>query len=188
MGKKQKLERFKNITGSVEDFISGGFSEIVSVGEELREAYDNAPDNLKETDVNTRRDEAASTIENLSEPSVNSSILGALDCAASIDMGKTYRGRQSQSRACRIANGAAQLQAAVDAINSWLEDNDEIPEVDEHDAASLEQRAAKLKELKEAEIDPEDYEEARSEGESLVGDLEEIIGEAEGVDPPGMFG
>ena len=46
MGKKQKLERFKNITGTVEDFVSGGFSEIVGVGEELREAYDNAPDNL----------------------------------------------------------------------------------------------------------------------------------------------
>jgi hypothetical protein len=56
---KKKFEQFSAWSGTVADAISEGYSEIEEVGSELREAYDNAPDNLKGTDVNERRDSTA---------------------------------------------------------------------------------------------------------------------------------
>lgn len=185
---KAKPVRYKQITGTVESFISDGFSEITSVGEELREAYDNAPENLKSTDVNERRDNAASEIEGLSEPSVDSDILGSLECTTTIDMGSIYRGRQSQSRACRCSNGAAQLRAAAEAINAWLSENDELPEADSNDAESMKARAAKIEEIEQAGYDVDDYEKAREDAEQLASDCEEIADTAENLDIPGMFG
>jgi hypothetical protein len=201
--KKAKPVRFKPLDGTVESFISDGFSEITSIGEEFREIYDNAPDNLKETDVNSRRSEAADTIEGLSEPSVESSILGELSCTANIDMGKTYRGRQSQSRACRLSNGAGQLRAAADAINEWLGEHEEVVVEEDSDQPgkwlfkigdegsdisydSEEDAKEALEEKLGYNVD--DYNEARTEGETLAQELEEIADEAEGVDCPGMFG
>ena len=183
-----KPVRFSTITGTVEGFISDGFSEITGVGEEFREIVDNAPDGLKESGVNITRGDTADAIDGFSEPSVDSSILGELECTTQIDNGKTYRGRQSQSRACRAANGAAQLRAAAEAIRAWLEDNDELPEADDRDAASLKQRLEKLEELETAGIDPDDYDKAREEADELASSLDEIADEVEGLEYPGMFG
>ena len=187
--RKPKPERFTQRKGTVESFVSDGFAEIQSVGEELREAYENAPDNLKQSDVNTRRDEAASTIENLSEPSVDNSVLGELDCATQIDNGKMYRGRMSQSRTCRVSNGSARIQAAIDAINAWVDENEPLDDdVDMNDSAALEARAARLKELEEKGWDASDYAQAHEEARDLVSSLEEIVSECENLDIPGMFG
>jgi len=201
--KKVAPPRFKTVEGTVEGFISDGFSEITSIGEEFREIYDNAPENLQQTDTNQRRNDAADTIEGMNEPSVESSILGELSCTSSIDMGKTYRGRQSQSRACRLSNGASQLRAAAEAITEWLDEHGEVEvhEIAEHpgrwtykinDVAVNEsfdtEEDAKEAAEKELGYDLDDYEQARTEAESLPGELEEVADEAEGVDCPGMFG
>ncbi|HEX6824880.1 MAG TPA: hypothetical protein VF077_01080, partial [Nitrospiraceae bacterium] len=68
--------RFRTIEGTVEGFISDGFSEITGVGEEFREICDNTPENLQSTGVYESRDSTASSIEGFSEPSVDSSVLG----------------------------------------------------------------------------------------------------------------
>ncbi|HEX6826704.1 MAG TPA: hypothetical protein VF077_10355, partial [Nitrospiraceae bacterium] len=156
------------------------------VGEEFREICDNTPENLQSTGVYESRDSTASSIEGFSEPSVDSSVLGELSCSCQIDNGKVYRGRQSQSRACRASNGAAQLRAAAEAVRAWLEENDEIPEADDHDAASLKARAEFIE---EHDIDDvAEYEKAREEAEQLASDCEEIADEVEGLEFPGMFG
>jgi hypothetical protein len=109
-----------------------------------------------------------------------------LECSTQIDNGKTYRGRQSQSRACRASNGAAQLRAAAEAIRAWLEENDEIPEADDHDAASLKARAAFIEEHDIEDV--EAYEQAREEADEVATACEEIADETEGLEYPGMFG
>ena len=206
MAKKEKKvapPRFKTVEGTVEGFISDGFSEITSIGEEFREIYDNAPENLQQTDTNQRREQAAYAIEGLNEPSVESSILGELSCTASLYMGKFYHGRRSQSRSCRLSNGAGQLRAAAEAITEWLDEHGEVEvhEIAEHpgrwtykindeavdESFDTEEDA---KEALEAKLgyDISDYEQARTEAESLPGELEEVADEAEGVDCPGMFG
>ncbi len=186
--KKTKPERFTPRTGTVEEFISSGVEEIQEVGNELREAFDNAPESLQQTDVNQRRDAAASEIENISEPSVNSSILGELACTTQIDNGKTYRGRMSQSRMCRVNNGAAMLRAAAEAINEWLGNHTEIDEADQDNPDSLRERADALDKLAEEGIDPSDLNAALEEAEGLAGEWEELADMTEGLDIPGMFG
>lgn len=186
--KKPVFERFTTITGTAESFIADGYAEIQAVGEEFREAYDNAPDNLKGSSVNEARDSTASEIEGLSEPSVDSSVLGGLSCTCRIDKGKVYRGRQTQSRACRLSNGAAQLRAAAEAVQSWLSENDELPEADTNDADSMKERAERLEELAVAGIDAEDYEKALEDAEQLASDCEEIADTVENLECPGMFG
>lgn len=201
--KKSEHKRFSTINGTVESFISDGFAEIQSVGEEFREIYDNAPENLQQTDLNQTRDSTASEIESLSEPSVESSILGELDCTAQIDNGKLYRGRVSQSRACRAANGGNQLRAAAEAIQSWLDEHGEVEVKEDSDQpgkwvftvngegsdTSYDTEDA-AKEALAAAIgyDIDDYEQAREEGERLVGELEEIADTVDGLEYPGMFG
>ena len=186
--KKAKPERFTTLKGTVSEFISNGYSEAEEVGSELREAYDNAPDNLKSTDVNERRDSAASEIEGLSEPSISSSILEELDCVTSIDNGKMYRGRMSQSRACRANNAAAQLRAAAEAIQGWYDEHPDIEDADANDPAALKERAEALEKLEADGIDLDDYQQAREEASDLVSELENAAETLEGLDIPGMFG
>jgi hypothetical protein len=184
--KKEKPVRFTPCHGTVEEFISSGVEEIQEVGNELREAFDNSPESLQQTDVNQRREAAASEIENISEPSVSSSILGELDCSTQIDNGKLYRGRMSQSRVCRLANGAAKLRAAAEAINEWLGNSEEIEDADPDDPDSLRALADALDKLGGADVS--DYNSAREEAETLAGECEEIADMAENLDVPGMFG
>jgi DNA repair exonuclease SbcCD ATPase subunit len=186
--KKAKVERFMHINGTVGEFMANGWEEIVALGEEFREICDNTSENLQQTDLYGRRDETASAVESLSEPSCSSSVLEELDAVTTIDLGKTYRGRQTQSRACRANNASAQIRAAADAVREWLNENEELPEADTNDPASMKARIEKLEELEAASIDPDDYEQARNEAESLADELESLADEIDGMDWPGMFG
>jgi hypothetical protein len=176
--------RYTDVTGTVEDFINSGMEEIKGVGEEFREIYDNASENLQASQVNQSRDGTASEIENLDEPSVESNVLGSLDCSYRHDRGP---GR-SESRQTRASNGAGKLRAAAEAISGWLDENEEIPEADQNDPESMRIRAEKLEELETRNIDPDDYEKARTEAGELVGTLEDIADTVEGLEYPGMFG
>jgi predicted nuclease with TOPRIM domain len=188
--KKPKVERFKDVAGTVGEFVSDGWSEISSLGEEFREICDNTSDNLQNTDLYSRRDETASAVEGLNEPSISSTILEELDCSTRIDLGKTYRGRQTQSRACRASNAAAYIRAASEAVQEWLDEHDELPDADSSDPASLKARAEKIEELQteNENFNVDDYEQARSEADSLAGELSELADEIDGMDWPGMFG
>jgi hypothetical protein len=187
--KKPVPDKFKDVTGTVESFISDGYSTINEVGEELREAYDNAPENLKGSSLNETRDSTASEIEGLSEPSLDSEVLNNLGCVTTLDNGKLYRGRMSMSRATRASNGASYLKAAAEAIREWLGENDEIPSADDvNDAETLKARVTKLEELEQKGIDPDDYEKAREEADTVADQLESDADTAEGLEYPGAFG
>jgi hypothetical protein len=88
---KEKPVRFTQVSGTVGDFISEGYSEIEEVASEFREIVDNAPENLKSTSINETRESTASELEGLDEVSVDSSILNELDCSTNVDNGKVYR-------------------------------------------------------------------------------------------------
>jgi len=180
---KPKFERFRTVEGTVGEFIGGGFQEITELGEEFREIYDNASEGLQQTDTNQRRDATASEIEGFSEPSTSSSILEELSASYSADYGKLYRGRVSQSRACRASNAASAIRAAGEAVQAWLDEN---PEIDEY--GDKKEQKALLARLKKQEISADDYTEAREEAETVVSECEELADEIEGLDWPGMFG
>lgn len=187
---KPKFERTSTTTGTVESFISDGFAEIQAVGEELREAYDNAPDNLKSTSVNETRDSTAGEIEGLNEPSVDSSILGELPCATVLDNGKVYRGRQSQSRACRASNASAMIRAAAEALRAWHEEHNEfdLSEADQDDPHSLRERADTLDKIAEKGYDVDEFRSALEEAEQVASELEDAADTIDNLEFPGMFG
>lgn len=175
---KKKFDRFRMETGTVGGFISDAWEQITGLGEEFREMYDNAPENLQQTSVNQTRDETASNIENLSEPCVNSSVLEELDCSTQLDMGKVYRGRQRQSRACQAGNAASMFRAASEAIREWQESN--VSPDDDEEAAK--------KQAEELKIDFDDYKAAHDEADDLASELESLADEIDGFEFPGMFG
>lgn len=188
--KKPKFERFTTRRGTVADFVSEALDALEELGSEMREAYDNAPENLQQSDVNTRRDEAASTLELLGRPEPQSSILGELDCETRIDAGKMYRGRPYQSRATRCANACAMLRAAADAVRNFESNNGEtIDELD--DDATAEEREEFEAKLADAGISEDalaDHNEAVEEAGTLADEIEAVADEAENVDFPGMYG
>lgn len=201
--KKEVPPRFSSREGTVADFISDGFAEITSVGEEFREIYDNAPEGLKNSSVNEARDNTASTIEGFSEPDVSSSILSELSCSTQIDNGKMYRGRQSQSRACRANNGASMLRAAADALDNWLGENSEVrveEDADQEgkwvyfigddgsDTSYDTEEDAKAALEQEIGHDMDDHNQAVEEADGLRDECNEIADEIEGLEFPGMFG
>jgi hypothetical protein len=180
---KPKVERYRVEAGTVEGFISDAFGIITGLGEEFREIYDNATEGLQQTQTNQTRDETASACENLSEPTVNNTIIGEIECSASLDMGKTYRGRQTQSRACQAGNAAAMFNAAADAVRQWVEDN---PVLDE-DATKKEKKEHEEK-LEANGWDADTFSEAHEEADTVISECEDCASEIESMEWPGMFG
>ncbi len=177
---KPKFEKTKQVNSDLASVVSDCFQQITDLGDEFREIYDNAPENLQQNDVNQTRDTTASAVEGLSEPDVPDG-LGGIDVSYTEDNGKVYRGRQNQSRACRASNAAAGFRACSDALSQWLEDN---PELDDDITAD------EKKTFLEAHggYDADDYQQLRDEAETLQGECDEIADEIEGMEWPGMFG
>jgi hypothetical protein len=180
---KPKFIRFRTVEGTVSGFIDDAFSEITDLGDEFREMYDNAPENLQQTGVNQTRDETASACESLNEPDCSNNILSELSAYYSADFGKLYRGRVAQSRACRASNCAAAFNAAAEAVRQWVDDN---PPLDD-DASKQEKRDHELT-LAENGWDADTFSEAHDQADTLIGECEDCASEIESMEWPGMFG
>lgn len=154
---------YKHVTtetnvSAVEDAISN----LEELGNECREIVDNASDGLKETSRIQTFDETAGTLEGISAPDIP-------ECVADLPMTvttqqSTRRGR-GESRAVRCANAVALLQAASEAAQQWLDDTDCQPE----DMSS-------------------EKEEQRDEVQTFIDELDNIVGDAESCEFPGMYG
>jgi len=55
---------------TIADAISEAYGELQSLGEEMREAFDNTPESLQSSGIGEARGEAADSLENISEPDV----------------------------------------------------------------------------------------------------------------------
>jgi hypothetical protein len=174
-------DRFTTCNTTVSAAVSDGFSVITEVGEEFREIYDNAPESLQQSDVNQTRDNTASEIENLSEPDIPD-VLEGVPCTYIEDNGKVYRGRRSQSRACRATNGAGMLRAAAEGAEAWLSEHEELPE---EGTAAYKEMVAKLE---DEGIDLDTYEQTRDEVEEFITECNDIADTVENLEYPGMFG
>jgi molecular chaperone DnaK (HSP70) len=103
---------------TVADIISESFSELESLGEEMRERYDNAPENLQATEVNQRVEEAADALEALSEPEVP-------ECVAQLPVTFSFKPQRRQSRPDRRNQATERLSLAKSAIEDWQEEQEE---------------------------------------------------------------
>lgn len=151
---------------SVESLVDDAFSDIESLGQELRDAYDNMPEGLQQGDVGQRRDEAASALEDIAcnKPDVPD-LMGFLGDVVH------YPDLKATSRRERADEAASMLESVVNELNKWIEE---------------------LK-IKHAETggDREPYTDAEfdtSDLESFVSELEDQISTIREVDFPGMYG
>jgi hypothetical protein len=128
---------------------------LEELGSECREIVDNAPEGLQQSERISTFEESASALENISEFDIP-------ECVADLpieysEQRVTRKGR-SESRAVRCSNAVAVLEAARDALDTWLEDE----ENEGHDD--------------------------RDEVESLHAEIDQAIADAEPCEFPGMFG
>ena len=155
----------KRFTTTVEALISDAFSEIESLGEEMREAFENTPKSLQGSGAGEARGEAADTLESLhsDQPDIP-------DICTEIEV-YFLPPKDTSSRAKRASAAQDMLSSASGEIRSFIENYEEEEE---------EGKEGEEKEKKEApDLD---------ELESLADKLDEIGDEVGGVTFPGMYG
>lgn len=139
--------------------VADAISELTGLGEECREIVDNAEGGLAETARIQTFDETASALEGVDEPDVP-------QCIDELEVRyfeqRPRRKARAASRAVRCSNAIALLQAVSEAAQQWLDDTEAAPE-----------------DTNEAE---------RDEVRDFIDNLDNIIGDAEGCEFPGMFG
>ncbi len=149
------------VTSSIADAISGGYGDLTELRDEVRDIVDNAPEGLADSQRIQTLGETADELDNYadSEPDVPSEgIYESLKDAPAHWTENRLKSR-SRSRATRRDEAVTMLQAAVDGIQQWMDDQVEA----------------------KADADV-------SDAQQLMGDVQEAIDSAEGVEFPGMFG
>lgn len=115
MSKHRKLiDRESTISGLITD----AFSELTTLGEEMREAFDNTPESLQSAGVGERRGEAADALENLNEPEVPEIV------AEIVVKWQEPPPKRRMSRSDRRSDATCMLEQAIDAVENWLNEND----------------------------------------------------------------
>lgn len=152
---------------SIDDAVSEAHSELQQLGEEMRESFDNTPENFQSSGVGEMRGEAADALENINELSVPSELEG-IKVSWSVPVRSPSKLRKL-SRADRRDDATSTLNAVV---------------------ATLDEIADYEPEMKDGEpAGPRTYsEEQVEEARSFRDDVQNMIDEAEGVTFPGMYG
>jgi len=121
MKRKSKYDRDINTT--VGAAVPDALSEFQSLGEEMRDWYDNMPENLQGSDKGSQVEEAASALENIEQD---------IDVPEAVDsLPVRYTERQDKhSRSARRDYAVTLLSAAIAQAQDWLDDEAN----EEHDA------------------------------------------------------
>lgn len=153
--------KFNDRELSIEDAISEAFGELQSLGEEMREAFDNTPESLQNSGVGEARGEAADALENISEPDIPTELQGDKFKVKWQVHAMTPKQQMKQSRSARRDDALATLNA----VAYFLDQIDDEENSDAHYS-----------------------DEEKEAASTLVDEVRQMIDEAESVDFPGMFG
>lgn len=100
--------------------VEDAFSELETLGEEMRETYDNMEGaNMGHMEKCQRAGEAADTLEQLQQPDPPASIV---DLQITYGEAVNKDKRKGCSRAVRCSNACAVLRAASERAQEWLDD------------------------------------------------------------------
>jgi hypothetical protein len=131
MSKIKIKERELTIT----DAVSEAFGELQSLGEEMRESYDNTPESLQSSGVGEARGEAADALENISEPDVPETL--GTEVFKFQERALTNKQQMRLSRAARRDNAVAVLQHVVEHLEVAIADTANMNEDEIAEAESL---------------------------------------------------
>lgn len=117
MSKSYRYEPRSGTVSAVED----AYSEIESLGEEMRAAVDNmSGTNLESTSKYETTSEAADALEGITQPSVPEAVA---ELAINYSEAVNRRKNRGTSRAVRLSNASGVLEAAKEACENWLADS-----------------------------------------------------------------
>jgi len=145
---------------SLEEAVSTAFAEIESLGEEMREAYDNTPESLQQSGVGELRGAAADALEYINEVDVPDDLKDTETTKFEVswnEPARTAKQVMKLSRSSRMGDACMLLDACIEFLDGIIED---------------EQKPQEL----------------RDSAEGLRGELDNAKSEAEAVEFPGMFG
>lgn len=128
------------------------------MGSELRDWYDNLPEGLQQADKGSTLDESANTLEGLSEPTIP-------DIAAQINV-VIIQGLDVSSRSQRSAEAVGAMQEVRDHLDDVVNAGHFL----NADGSNTELDDDEKRELTD-----------------FMDELDNVIGEAEGVEYPGMY-
>lgn len=103
---------------SVADLIEAFFADMEELASEVREAYDNAPDSLKQSERNQVLEQSASDLENIAAPDEPDGFPEEL--RDHLCTYHTYEQRRP-TRAGRRDRAVDGLVAAIEAIRAWAD-------------------------------------------------------------------
>lgn len=127
------------------DAANEAYSELQSLGEEMREWADNLEEKFSGTDKYTRVSEAADTLEGLNEPDYP-------DWAGKtkVSITELIKPPRKQSRAYRRDQACSIIDECTAACNEWLEAHEEVKEgADLELSGQIEQLRDDLENLKD---------------------------------------
>lgn len=170
------------VEATVADAVSSAFSEIESIKDELREWYDNLPENFQNGSKGEALQEAISALEGASEVNAPDCIEGAGTSYAE------YHGRIGRPK--RRDTCVNMLDAA---ISTAQERADELGALEYSDEGRLlgddgEPTPDDVTDTEERPLDAEDRDSMVSDLETFISECEDAKGEWENVEFPGMFG
>ena len=109
----QRHPRFVATTTTIGSAVSDACSELESLAGEMRDWYDNMPENFQNGDKGSMVDECANSLENVTEPEVPEFLEG---------LPVTYNAdRKARSRAARCGDCISMLEAVVEFLDGHLE-------------------------------------------------------------------
>jgi hypothetical protein len=187
--------RAAHFTATVDGLVSDAYGEFESLASELSDWYDALPESFQQGDKGSQLEDAKGILENLSPPDVPPSVA---------ELKVVYiPAEDASSRADRCSDACGRLTAAKEAVAEYREELEtlKITSGAEAKAAFVKlvplfdddgEMTKILKALCEGSDDEalqkfeEDFRED-GDAENMISELENAIGEAEGVEFPGMY-
>lgn len=159
--------RNKHFTTNVSELITDAFSEIESLGSEMRDWYDGMPENFQSGDKGEAVNNAADSLEGMESPGL-SQIFEHISVVH-------LPGLKVNSRSDRASDAADMLRSASESIDEWIEENRVNKESNK--TVELEEDGEKIS----ITVDFYDL-------ETVSGEIMTAAEDLEGIEFPGMYG
>jgi hypothetical protein len=127
MTQKRKSKYDVKINTNVEAAVGDSLSEFESLGEEMREWYDNMPENLQSGSKGDEVSEAVDALENINTSIDVPEVVKELPVVYEERQGKT-------SRSARCGYATTLLGVAISQVEAWIEANEGHADMDDVEA------------------------------------------------------
>lgn len=158
--KNPRKKKMNKVSTTVGDAVSTFFSEVETLGSEMRDWADNMPEAKQSSSKYDEVSEAADALENVSEPDVPE-VCSDVMVEFEVSAAKVY-----QSRSVRLYGAIQYGREAIEVVQTMIDDN---PKDDGKSGVGY--SAEQVQEMT-----------------TLIDEINEMIDSVEGIEFPGMYG